>query len=212
MPDMARIVRGYDFGNFTDAHINCNCATEPPAGNTVRGGIDFGFAQAAHETERMRDDAMHYRDHLVQVAYEEELKKRKEAEEKSRMLLYSHLTRDQISSLKRHGYFMVKSQYDRAYKIHSSQSMNVYWMHNNDSTPMCVIAYGIPLYDQMLMQKLMLEYDEDRFIDIAHASGRKPPLHKKEKVVQPPPRRAWINGVEIPAGEMEGFTWVWEQA
>jgi hypothetical protein len=98
---------------------------------------------------------------------------RAEAKERARGLLIEFLTEDQQRTFLDHGWFIVEGgKSKRKYRVRASQGLvgNVDVMHDNDNNRimhrLCAhVRLGeVPLGDQLLAQKLMLQFDEDRFL------------------------------------------------
>lgn len=122
-----------------------------------------------------------------QMEREQELinKQRRErlaAQAKAMAFLKEHLTPEQINDLDGHGWFFVKGgSTGRRYRIRNNSQMNVDELREVQASdgsmreaPVrvhCVVAAekGIPLGDQLLMQKLMLETDEHKFLKTANS-------------------------------------------
>lgn len=96
----------------------------------------------------------------------------REAEEKSFALLNKHLSPSQKSELTEHSRISVISQYKRLYWIIKGHQGNVYLVSGpgHPSRCYCVVMPGVPDYDLMLAQKLLLEYNENRFLSLANSS------------------------------------------
>ena len=98
-----------------------------------------------------------------------------EAEKRARAWLLEHLDEDQRQELERTSCFTVISQYGNRYRIDTTKrQMNVFltW-RDGAQIVLCVITkdHQVPLYDQCLMQKLMLEAKEDEFMKVALPSS-----------------------------------------
>jgi hypothetical protein len=94
------------------------------------------------------------------------------AQLRARELLREHLDDDQRAEYDRRRSFVVVTERGRRYRIKSTSSYNVHG--EADGIDYCVqlrsdaTARGVPLEDQMLAQKLLLELDEPRFLRIAN--------------------------------------------
>lgn len=84
-------------------------------------------------------------------------------------LLRDNLTLEQRRRLDTHKEFFVQSELGRLYRIRMGDVGNVDLMY--DGTVMqryCIHPKGVPVYDTMLAQKLMLEACEDEFLRVAN--------------------------------------------
>jgi hypothetical protein len=94
------------------------------------------------------------------------------AQLRARELLRAHLNDEQRAEYDRRRSFVVETPRGRRYRIKSTSSYNVHG--EVDGIDYCVqlrsdaTARGVPLEDQMLAQKLLLELDEPRFLRIAN--------------------------------------------
>lgn len=99
-------------------------------------------------------------------------RKRQGALEKSRQLLLSHLRPEQRKTFEQHKWFVVEGgQSKQRYRIRNCVSGNVDVLDKHDKVNHRLCAHGsydLPLYDHMLMQKILLQYDEQRFLSIAN--------------------------------------------
>lgn len=86
------------------------------------------------------------------------------ANECAKRLLLSCLSPDQKREFEENKRFTVVAQSGQAYTVTTAASFNV----KTDEWAFCAGPQGVPVYDQMLAQKLMLETDEVRFIDAAN--------------------------------------------
>lgn len=99
----------------------------------------------------------------IEANYERE----RNAKEKSRALLESWLTAEQLASLQqRRGFEVIGGQSGDRYIIVIRQSYNVWRVR--DHVCFCVAPLGVPVYDAMLAQKIMLETDELVFLSKAN--------------------------------------------
>lgn len=102
--------------------------------------------------------------------YHEYRKAWKEAEVKARKLFLSKLTMHQIYTLDKHDYIMVKGSKGTLYRIYcNSASENVHSIDLQGGVSYCYCAapVGVPLSDALLAQKLLIEADEDAFLEVA---------------------------------------------
>ena len=98
----------------------------------------------------------------------------REAEARSRAFLIENLSDDQRRDYEQHAWFIVTGQVTGSkYRINSMRQMNVSVLDpgtlRSTGEYLCVVFKDvlIPLPDQMLMQKLMLECDENEFLSDA---------------------------------------------
>jgi hypothetical protein len=92
------------------------------------------------------------------------------AEYEAERLLMSNLSPEQRMDFTQHRHFDVISQSGKRFRIHAGRSQNIYGLDRRGdviSTHCIVAERDIPICDQLLMQKLVLEYDEQRFINEA---------------------------------------------
>lgn len=99
-------------------------------------------------------------------------RKRQEALEKSRQLLLSHLRPEQRKTFEQHKWFVVEGgKSKQQYRIRNCVSANIDVLNKKGDVTHRLCAHGsydLPLYDHMLMQKILLQYDEQRFLSIAN--------------------------------------------
>lgn len=93
------------------------------------------------------------------------------AMQRSRILLLGMLSPQQTADLEQHHYFEVTGQDGRLYRITDKDHQNVYLIQ--DGKPLiryCAIManWRIPVYDLLLAQKLLIESDLDRFMEVAN--------------------------------------------
>lgn len=104
------------------------------------------------------------REHREQIALRAE-----EAQKKAEVLLRSQLTEEQIAELNVSNRFHVTSSRGRRYCINRGRAGNVSRMDDDGRFVFCIHDYvGLPESDTMLAQKLLLEADEERFLQIAN--------------------------------------------
>jgi hypothetical protein len=99
----------------------------------------------------------------------EERKLRLAAEARAEELLQAHLDEEQRKELAEHDRFQVLAPSGRRYAIHRGVAGNV----RCDARRYCAHAQDglrLPAADHMLMQKLMLETDENAFLAVANVS------------------------------------------
>lgn len=175
--------------NDIDEHNQRNIAAAfnvpPEALDRPRGilSVDWGQGdQIAFTTadgrELSEEEVRRFRDEweIRFRGYEADTQK---AEGKAWDLLNEHLTDEQRKMLASNGYFLVQSQHGHLYRIRNSTQMNVDRLEHPEGAPFiraeatyCVVSKErVPLGDQLLMQKLMLEHDEDKFLAVANKRG-----------------------------------------
>jgi len=113
--------------------------------------------------------------------YEQDREQQEAALKRSREFLFEYLNDDQRKQMETEGYFSLIAPSGRYYEIKPLNSFNVFVMSDTHWAVgyegwrgvMCVQPDGVnvPIYDQMLMQKLMIETDEENFIAIANVRG-----------------------------------------
>lgn len=110
-----------------------------------------------------------------QIAQQRELERHAHlAKERAQELLLSHLTPEQRSSVTAQGWFVVEGGKSKTkYRIrtaHAAANIDVLDAKGDKTHRLCAHcrASEVPLGDQLLTQKLMLECDEDAFLKIAN--------------------------------------------
>jgi hypothetical protein len=96
---------------------------------------------------------------------------REVAGSRSRELLMSHLTPDQRNAFEQNKWFIVEGgRTKQKYKIHANGSLNANVEVIGKNHRLCAHCdhYSMPYNDHVLMQKVMLELDEDSFLRIAN--------------------------------------------
>lgn len=99
---------------------------------------------------------------------------RKAALKRSLELLVAHLRPEQRETLQKHKWFVVeggKSKTQYRIRDKGSPSANVDVLNKQGNVTHRLCAHGsweLPLYDHLLMQKILLQYDEQRFLAIAN--------------------------------------------
>jgi len=109
------------------------------------------------------------RERLVEAAKAEQ---RKQAGKLASELLLRHLTPEQKETFAKNNWFIVEGgKTKKKYRIHGdSVAGNVRSLHQDkvDASFCCHCDYSIPKDDQLLAQKLTIEYDEERFLKLAN--------------------------------------------
>ena len=119
---------------------------------------------------------------------EEEYRERQKAEaeryraakDRAEGLLYEHLTDEQRAEIKRHKFFVVKGgKTGRKYRINADGGLvaNVHEIDDRGAVRRRLCAHishaaNAPIFDHLLAQKLMLEYQEEEFLKVANDHGR----------------------------------------
>ena len=88
---------------------------------------------------------------------------------RARSLLHRHLSRHQRLELRHTQGFHVRGRDGRTYHVTEGTTTNVFLEHEDVRFALCVIPKeeALPLYDQMLAQKVMLETDPEAFLRLA---------------------------------------------
>lgn len=124
--------------------------------------------RTAAELAAAAAQAEHYR-----LQREQEMARRQAAQDRSRELLLSNLTSEQIRTFEKNKWFVVEGgRSKQVYRIRDKGSAvaNIEVMRGDSvSHRLCGhCSHDIPLYDQLLAQKLCLQFDEDNFLKIAN--------------------------------------------
>lgn len=142
--------------------------------------VEAREARIAHEEEMRRRQAIVQREHRARIAAEEA--EREKAEITARELLLAHLSAQQKRDLLEHGWFEVIGSVGRRWRIRtrSGYSGNIDLMPEVGEVRLasyCAHAYDqLPLHDHYLIQKIVLEADEESFIAIANVSYANPEI------------------------------------
>lgn len=86
--------------------------------------------------------------------------------QRARVLLYQHLTIDQIIQVEEHKQFVCRGKDKKTYSIHALPMHNVFLLDAQGRRRMefCLVTkQRIPVYDLMLLQKFLLESDPELF-------------------------------------------------
>jgi hypothetical protein len=107
---------------------------------------------------------------VAKVAAEAKAKAEKEAADRAEEILLEHLEEPQKKQWKERQEFVVLSQTGRKFKITKQRNQNVLEINRlgKRMQGFCIVRPDVPLSDQLLMQKLLLEHAEDDFMRIAH--------------------------------------------
>lgn len=88
------------------------------------------------------------------------------ASERARILLYQHLTPEQIADVEDRGYFICIGADERTYKIMQRHTHNVFLLdrQGRPRVEFCIVTRSpLPTYDLMLLQKFLLESSPEVF-------------------------------------------------
>jgi hypothetical protein len=137
--------------------------------------------------ERMRANLVYrtrYNERMV--AYQ---RAREEASNRALRLLNGFLTASQNWELQEKGHFHVRGQDGETYRIDARTHQNVYLMKGERrAVRYCAVMQdgGIPMYDMLLAQKLLIETDISRFKEIANAKDLSVDVHRIYPVGEAP--------------------------
>lgn len=93
--------------------------------------------------------------------------------DRAERLLLEHLTEAQVAEWKEGRHFTITSQSGRRFRIHYAPANNILELGEDGRVVAehCVVStVSVPMPDQLLMQKLMLEYNEREFWRVARSS------------------------------------------
>jgi len=117
------------------------------------------------------------RSHFCGAGRKKLKRKQRRAQRKARALLHSCLTKEQRWDLRASKSFEVIGQDGYAYQVIEGSCNNVRRIEPSGSIrwSLCLVTteFGLPIYDLMLMQKLLLETDVELFLKTAHAQDRR---------------------------------------
>jgi hypothetical protein len=102
---------------------------------------------------------------------ETERRARASAGERATELLLSHLTPEQRHTFEQNKWFIVQGgRTKRKYKVHATGSLNANVEVMGENHRLCAHCdyHVMPYNDHVLMQKVMLELDEDNFLRVAN--------------------------------------------
>jgi hypothetical protein len=93
-----------------------------------------------------------------------------EADKKAEELLVAHLDKKQKKYWKERQEFIVLSETGRQFLIRNARNKNVRELDTEGKRlrEFCIVAPEVPIPDQLLMQKLMLEHSEAEFLRTAN--------------------------------------------
>lgn len=145
---------------------------------------EYGFTcECGEHEEEWRIDITRFKDmlpevrarvlsffqHHVRRSAKLNRKKSQAANYRARSLLHRHLTRQQRAELRHTRAFKILGRDGRTYEITEGTATNVFLEHEGTRYALCVVPKeeGLPLYDQLLAQKIMLETDPDAFLRLA---------------------------------------------
>lgn len=138
----------------------------------------FGFYQSLEEINRIYTAGLEAFRHETARMIEKEREAKNEAEKRALEFLHDNLNDEQRHQFKQNDYFTIRSQFGHIYRINKYSQMNVEWIseHGQKQATLCVVtSKPVPLGDQLLMQKIMLETNERGFLKVANVMhGRRP--------------------------------------
>lgn len=94
------------------------------------------------------------------------------ADAKAELLLRSVLTPDQLTDYEKHQRFDVRSQHGNLYRLKYGKVRNIQRLNHEHEPVMGYCIHpkeSVPVADVLVAQKLLIEGDEDRFLQTAHA-------------------------------------------
>jgi len=105
-------------------------------------------------------------------AWVERQKLREESEARSLRLLLSCLDEEQKREMRETKRFKMFGRNGKKYLVTYRQHGNVWLLDENEKPVMnyCIVVEDVPIYDQMLSQKLLLEHDPISFFETANAT------------------------------------------
>lgn len=165
---MATAMRDLDFSSIEYDSVN--------AGRNVfiRSPLEITREQAEQLQEAIRhmpqpQFVWHHENHEAVIEETERLyEARKQARERAEQLLVSCLSPSQRQQYEENSTFTVTGQSGEHYTIHSFSAYNV----TSPTWSFCAGPQDVPICDQMLAQKLMLETEEVQFLRIANKHPR----------------------------------------
>lgn len=138
----------------------------------------FGFSQSLEEINRIYTAGLEAFRHETDRMIEKEIAEREAAQQRALEFLHDNLNDEQRRQFKQNDYFTIRSQFGHIYRINKYSQMNVEWIseHGQKQATLCVVpSKPVPLGDQLLMQKIMLETNERGFLKVANVMhGRRP--------------------------------------
>lgn len=133
------------------------------------------YRQSPQEAAAARRREEEYRERQ-----KDEAERYQKAKDRAEGLLYEHLSDEQRAAMKRDKFFVVVGgKTGRRYKINAQGGLSGN-VHEVDAAGvlqrrLCAHiehAANAPIYDHLLAQKLMLEYQEESFLKVANDHGR----------------------------------------
>lgn len=104
-------------------------------------------------------------------AWGEREKAKRIAAQKARELLLSNCTKKQQQDYLAHEWFVVRGKSGTKYRIRKASQINIDVLNRRNKVQykLCTVAaeFGIPIEDQLLAQKTMIELNEKEFLEIA---------------------------------------------
>jgi hypothetical protein len=97
---------------------------------------------------------------------------KKEADERAKQLLLDHLSEEQKKTFEKDGWFeCVGNKTKKVYRIHNYRNINTL----QGKTKYCLVQKStVPLPDQLLTEKMLIENDEDKFLKVANRFDSEP--------------------------------------
>jgi len=134
----------------------------------VSGSVTYRY-QPVQETEAQRQ-ARELREEQGRIQMEERIRFERESLQRANDLLVAHLSVKQLKTWQKEKFFDVMSKSGKRYRITDSRSMNVLELEGEKAIRRhCIVSReSVPLPDQLLMQKFMLETDEAEFMRVAN--------------------------------------------
>lgn len=131
-------------------------------GRRMASRLTAEFQQAiAAEMARLEGDLLRNERWVVPPPLVPGKQPRNKARDKARRTLIRHLDAGQLKSFNRDGSFRVTARSGRRYTISTARSFNVV---DEAGTAYCGQILNVPIEDQMLAQKILLENDEEKFL------------------------------------------------
>lgn len=158
--------------------INGTVAIQLPA-QATRTSLDWIRWNAATRLplppETPEERALRERNERLRAAAEQQRiaeQERQAATTRARELLIAHLTDEQRAEFEAHQRFHVTSSAGRRFEIEYGQYHNVYLLDDDGRrvTRYCGYFPSVPLEDNILAQKMLIEKDEARYLSSSNAS------------------------------------------
>lgn len=108
-------------------------------------------------------------------------RRQREVQDRAKKLLESHLDDDQLAEFKKRHRFRVTDENGLRYMVMYGSHGNVFRIAEDGDKLLCLVNYchvpldeELPIYDQMLAQKLLIECDLTSFLSVANATVNAP--------------------------------------